>query len=143
MGINTDTMKATNDSLLSAAEALHFRRDLFAILPFILLCFLGESKLEPLTSAARLKKEEKEERERERGKKSFISCTSSLELHLELITPPSSLRVISDSDTAYTANWKTWQSRLCLKGTRELGSRSRRFLSMVRKVQPLEREINL
>lgn len=63
------------------------QRDLFAIPPFILLCFLGESKLEPLTSAAQVKERGKRKRER---KNSFISCTSGLELHLELITPPSS-----------------------------------------------------
>lgn len=63
------------------------QRDLFAIPPFILLCFLGESKLEPLTSAAQVKERGRRKRER---KNSFISCTSGLELHLELITPPSS-----------------------------------------------------
>lgn len=38
---------------------------------------------------------------------------------------PIFVRVVSDSDVAYIANWKTWQSELCLKGTRELGSRSK------------------
>ena len=40
---------------------------------------------------------------------------------------PIFVRVVSDSDVAYIANWKTWQSELCLKGTRGLGSRSQGF----------------
>lgn len=40
---------------------------------------------------------------------------------------PIFVRVVSDSDAAYIANWKTWQSELCLKGTKELGSRSQGF----------------
>lgn len=60
------------------------QRDLSAIPPFILLCFLREGKLETRTSAAQVKEQGRRE------KKSFISCTSGLELHLELITPPSS-----------------------------------------------------
>lgn len=87
MEINTDTVKAANDSLLSGAERYTSQRGLFAILPFILLCFLWESKLEPLKSAAQVKERGRRKRER---KNSFISCTSGLELHLELIMPPSS-----------------------------------------------------
>lgn len=91
--INTDTMRAANDSLSSGAEAHALQGSLYAIPPFIWLCFLKESKLEPLTSAAQVKERGRRKREREGGgkkKKSFISCTSGLELHLELIIPPSS-----------------------------------------------------
>ena len=100
------------------------RRDLFAILPFILLCFLGESKLEPLTSAAQVKERGKREREE---KKKFHFMYEWFRTSFRANHTPIFLRVISDSDTAYTANWKTWQSELCPKGTRELGGRSRGF----------------
>ena len=100
------------------------RRDLFAILPFILLCFLGESKLEPLTSAAQVK--ERGKRKREREKKSFISCTSGLELHLELITPPSSSESFL-TETQPTLPSGSHGNQLCLKGTKELGSGSPGF----------------
>lgn len=59
---------------------------LFAIPPLTLLCFLGESKLEPLTSEAQVKERGRREKEEE---KSFISCASGSELHLELIAPAS------------------------------------------------------
>lgn len=65
MEINTDTVKAANASLSSGAEGPRFAEGslfLFASPPLILLCFLRESKLEPLTSAAQVK-------ERGRGKK--------------------------------------------------------------------------
>lgn len=63
-------------------------KHLFAIPCFILLCFFPrESKLEPLTSVEQVKGRG---RKKEREKNSFISCTSGLELHLELITPPPS-----------------------------------------------------
>jgi len=45
------------------------QRDLFAIPSFILLCFLRESKLEPLTSAAQVKERGRRKGERERKKK--------------------------------------------------------------------------
>ena len=102
------------------------RRDLFAILPFILLCFLGKSKLEPLTSAAQVKERGKRKRERERERK-FHFMYQWFRTSFRANHTPIFVRVISYSDTAYIANWKTWQSELCLKGSKELGSGSPGF----------------
>lgn len=101
MEINTDTMRAANDSLSSGAEAHALQGSLYAIPPFIWLCFLKESKLEPLTSAAQVKERGRRKREREGGgkKKEFHFMYQWFRTSFRANHTPIFLQAISDSNS--------------------------------------------